>query len=466
MSVRRPRARRPRRRRDPQRGGRRLHHRRRPRRAARSRSRTASSCARSSASAIGWSPTKPPRLAYIQRGGRLHPLPAASVLGIPTRIGPFLAHAAVLLAGQAAHGRGAVRAARAATTRDESIGAFMTRRFGARSDDLPRRAAAGRHPRRRRRSAVGAARCFRASSRPKRTHGSLLRAFRSASRASAPSARRRVSIAARRPERDGARAGRRAAGRTRSGSNAGVARDRRNGGRVPRRDRRPASRSTRAPSSSRRRRTSTGALVARSDAELARLCGEIPYASTATVALAFRARRDRASAERLRLRRAARRSAPASSRRRGCRRSGRTARRTIACCCARSSAARAIRDALERSDARARRAVARRARRRCSASAASRCSRASTAGSAPARSTRSATSTRMARDRARAGARIPAVRHRQRLPRRRAFPTASPTAARPRSRWPTWLGAARLDAEQSESRTIDDRDARCARACF
>ena len=45
---------------------------------------------RSSASAIGSCSTKPPRLAYIQRGGRLHPLPAASVLGIPTRVGPFL----------------------------------------------------------------------------------------------------------------------------------------------------------------------------------------------------------------------------------------------------------------------------------------------------------------------------------------------------------------------------------------
>src|SRR2546425_1881846 len=32
--------------------------------------------------------TKPPRLAYVQRGGRLHPLPAASVLGIPTAFGP------------------------------------------------------------------------------------------------------------------------------------------------------------------------------------------------------------------------------------------------------------------------------------------------------------------------------------------------------------------------------------------
>src|SRR5436190_24368973 len=34
--------------------------------------------------------TKPPRLAYIQRGGELHALPAASVLGVPTRVGPFL----------------------------------------------------------------------------------------------------------------------------------------------------------------------------------------------------------------------------------------------------------------------------------------------------------------------------------------------------------------------------------------
>jgi len=33
--------------------------------------------------------TRPPRLAYIQRGGRLHALPAGSMLGIPTRIGPF-----------------------------------------------------------------------------------------------------------------------------------------------------------------------------------------------------------------------------------------------------------------------------------------------------------------------------------------------------------------------------------------
>src|ERR1700746_3928312 len=34
--------------------------------------------------------TRKPRIAYIQRGRRLHALPAASVLGIPTRTGPFV----------------------------------------------------------------------------------------------------------------------------------------------------------------------------------------------------------------------------------------------------------------------------------------------------------------------------------------------------------------------------------------
>src|SRR5204862_3431710 len=34
--------------------------------------------------------TLPPRLAFIQRDGTLHPLPAASVLGIPTQVMPFI----------------------------------------------------------------------------------------------------------------------------------------------------------------------------------------------------------------------------------------------------------------------------------------------------------------------------------------------------------------------------------------
>ena len=58
-------------------------------------------------------PTKEPRIAYIQRGGALHPLPAASVLGIPTRVGPFIRDAPVFVGGQAAHGRRGLRAASA-----------------------------------------------------------------------------------------------------------------------------------------------------------------------------------------------------------------------------------------------------------------------------------------------------------------------------------------------------------------
>src|SRR5436190_22829684 len=73
--------------------------------------------------------TLPPRLAYIQRGGTLHPLPAASVLGIPTRIGPFVrTH---LFSWRAKLRMGAeVLVPRRRDGTDESIGAFMTRRFG------------------------------------------------------------------------------------------------------------------------------------------------------------------------------------------------------------------------------------------------------------------------------------------------------------------------------------------------
>ncbi len=75
-------------------------------------------------------PTKPPHAAYIQRGGRLHPLPAASVLGLPTRVGPFLAS-------RLFSWRGKLRIAAELVVpprrdgADESIGAFIRRRFGA-----------------------------------------------------------------------------------------------------------------------------------------------------------------------------------------------------------------------------------------------------------------------------------------------------------------------------------------------
>src|ERR1700736_6532732 len=33
---------------------------------------------------------KPPRIAFVQRDGRLHPLPTPSVLGVPTRLAPLV----------------------------------------------------------------------------------------------------------------------------------------------------------------------------------------------------------------------------------------------------------------------------------------------------------------------------------------------------------------------------------------
>src|SRR5438309_6842078 len=73
--------------------------------------------------------TKPPRIAYIQRGGRLFPLPAASVLGIPTRIGPFARTRLFTWPGKIRMGAELFIPARP-KNEDESIGAFMTRRFG------------------------------------------------------------------------------------------------------------------------------------------------------------------------------------------------------------------------------------------------------------------------------------------------------------------------------------------------
>jgi oxygen-dependent protoporphyrinogen oxidase len=74
-------------------------------------------------------PTTPPRTAYIQRGGRLHRLPAASVLGIPTRMGPFLGSGLFSWRGKLRMGAELFVPARR-DDGDESIGAFMTRRFG------------------------------------------------------------------------------------------------------------------------------------------------------------------------------------------------------------------------------------------------------------------------------------------------------------------------------------------------
>ena len=75
-------------------------------------------------------PTKLPRTAFVLRDGELHPIPGASILGFPTRLKPLFKSR---LFGLTAKLRMAAEMAvpRASGTRDESIAAFVRRRFGA-----------------------------------------------------------------------------------------------------------------------------------------------------------------------------------------------------------------------------------------------------------------------------------------------------------------------------------------------
>jgi oxygen-dependent protoporphyrinogen oxidase len=120
--------------------------------------------------------TKPPRIAYIQRGGQLHALPAASVLGIPTRIGPFVRTTLFSWPGKIRMGAELFVPARRDEA-DESIGAFMTRRFGAEATTyLAEPLLAGIHSGDVDRLSVRA--LFPRLVDAEREHGSLLRAFR------------------------------------------------------------------------------------------------------------------------------------------------------------------------------------------------------------------------------------------------------------------------------------------------
>lgn len=120
--------------------------------------------------------TKPPRLAYIVRNGRLHPLPEASVLGIPTRPGP-------LLRSRLFSWRGKLRMAAEwfvpprRGDQDESVGSFMTRRFGREATEyLAEPLLAGIHAGDVDRLSLDS--LFPRFSEAERRHGSLLRAFR------------------------------------------------------------------------------------------------------------------------------------------------------------------------------------------------------------------------------------------------------------------------------------------------
>jgi oxygen-dependent protoporphyrinogen oxidase len=120
-------------------------------------------------------PTKPPRVAYIQRAGRLHALPAASVLGIPTRIGPFARSGLFSWAGKLRMGAELLVPPRRDGA-DESIGAFIERRFGAEARTyLAEPLLAGIHAGDVDRLSVQA--LFPRLAEAEREHGSLLRAF-------------------------------------------------------------------------------------------------------------------------------------------------------------------------------------------------------------------------------------------------------------------------------------------------
>src|SRR5262249_58138779 len=74
--------------------------------------------------------TNLPRRPYTLGAGPLHALPAASVLGIPTRVKPFLGSQLFSWPGKLRMGAELFVPRRQDDGGDESIGAFITRRFG------------------------------------------------------------------------------------------------------------------------------------------------------------------------------------------------------------------------------------------------------------------------------------------------------------------------------------------------
>jgi len=120
-------------------------------------------------------PTLPPRVAYIQRDNRLHALPVGSVLGIPTRLRPFVRTS--LFSWRAKMRMAAELFVPRGDGRDESIAQFIGRRFGAEAVTyLAEPLLAGIHAGDVDRLSVTA--LFPRLLQAEREHGSLLRAFR------------------------------------------------------------------------------------------------------------------------------------------------------------------------------------------------------------------------------------------------------------------------------------------------
>ena len=78
-------------------------------------------------------PTNPPRTAFVVRNGRLIELPEASFLGLPTKIGPFIKSSLFSSAGKLRMATEVLRPR--GGDRDESIGSFIGRRFGREAVD-------------------------------------------------------------------------------------------------------------------------------------------------------------------------------------------------------------------------------------------------------------------------------------------------------------------------------------------
>jgi oxygen-dependent protoporphyrinogen oxidase len=121
--------------------------------------------------------TKLPRLAFIQRAGRLHALPAASVMGIPTEWGPFIRTRLFSWPGKIRMGM-EMFVPRREDSGDESIGSFMRRRFGSEAVEyLAEPLLAGIHAGDVDRLSIRA--LFPRFPETEQRFGSLLRAFRS-----------------------------------------------------------------------------------------------------------------------------------------------------------------------------------------------------------------------------------------------------------------------------------------------
>jgi oxygen-dependent protoporphyrinogen oxidase len=261
--------------------------------------------------------TRQPRIAYVQRNGRLHPLPAASVLGIPTRFGPFARTRLFTWRGKLRMGAELFVPPRRHEG-DESIGAFIARRFGREAATyLAEPLLAGIHAGDVDRLSMTA--LFPRLVEAERRHGSLLRAFRapthsaprdlqsapadpqsafsnSQSAARTPQSELRTPHSARRND-EGAfkslpgglselvRALVRALGEQNVRTGAAVtAIEGRGPFLVQTSHERVEARAVvlAVPA------YVTGTLVRERDAELTALCAGIPYASAATIALAFR----------------------------------------------------------------------------------------------------------------------------------------------------------------------------------